>query len=299
MKTTRNLSIRKALLSTIAVAGLVAGTAACGGKNTDSSAESDKQALIDSLLDAARTGTEAEIATIIEQADPDLVAQVLPEIDAELDAQLDAATVVAPETAVADPADPADDVIAPEESAPEVADEEVADEEVADEEVADEEVADEEVADEEVADEEVADEVTPEAEDEGEESAPESGSSGSGSTSRFPGISLPGLPSLVSAPQVEGVMFWAVGDTTKVTIMINEKSPLVQADIVEVKLVYSFLGADIVDYATQDSLVGTNVWSWIVEDSVIENDTAVTITVKNAAGKTHTYNTVATLSAPL
>jgi hypothetical protein len=275
MNTTRNLSIRKAILATVAVAGLVAGTAACGGKNSDTSAESEKQALIEALLDAARNGAGTDlVADIIDNADPNLVAQVLPEIEAELETP----NVTAPETAVADPAvsEAADDVVAPEESDPEVATPDESATEVA------EEVVEEEVVDEEVT-----------------ESAPESGSSGGGSFPRFPNVSLPSIPLFIPTPQVEGVMFWAMGDTTKVTVMIDEKSPLTQADIVEVKVVYSFLGSTIVDYATQGSLVGTNVWSWIVEDSVIEDDTEVTITVKNAAGKTHTYTTVASLSAPL
>ena len=252
MKTTRNLSIRTALLSTIAVAGLIAGTVACGGKGTETSAE-------------------VEIANIIEETEPNLVAQVLPEIDAELDAP----NVTAPETAVAAPADPADEVVAPEESAPEVATPEVE------------------------ADEEAADDVTPEAEEVVEESAPESGSSGSGSFPRFPNVSLPSIPLFIPTPQVEGVMFWAMGGNTKVTVMINEKSALALADVVEVKISYSFLGSAIADYATQGGLVGTNVWSWSVDDTVIANGFDVTITVKNAAGKTHTYTTVATLSAPL
>jgi hypothetical protein len=271
MNTTRNLSIRKAILTTVAVAGLVAGTAACGGKNTDSSAETDKQALVEALLDAARTGTEAEIANIIEAADPNLVAQVMPEIDAELDAP----NVTAPETAVAEPAAPADEVVTAEEPAPEVATPEVA------------------------ADEEAADETPEVAEEVVEETAPESGSSGSGSFPRFPNVSLPSIPLFIPTPQVEGVMFWAMGDNTKVTVMIDEKSALALADVVEVKISYSFLGSAIADYAAKGGEVGSNVWSWSVDDTVIANGFDVTITVKNAAGKTHTYTTVATLSAPL
>ena len=262
MTTTRTLTFRKALLATVAVAGLVAGTAACGGKNSDTSAEAEKQALIEALLDAARTGVDTDqIADIIAEADPNLVAQILPEIDAELD-------IVVPETGLETPA------------APEA--------EVAPEEVAPEEVAPEVVT----PDEEAAPEVvTPE-----EEAAPESGSDG-GFT--LPGISLPPLTNLIATPQVEGVMFWITGDTTKVTVMVNEKSPLALADIVEVKVTYMFLGMPIVDYGVQGSEVGTNVWSWIIADTVIDNDTDVTITVKNAAGKVHTYTTTATLSAPL
>lgn len=94
-------------------------------------------------------------------------------------------------------------------------------------------------------------------------------------------------------------MFWITGDTTKVTVMVNEKSAFALADIVDVKITYMFLGMPIVDYGVQGSEVGTNVWSWVIADTVIEDDTEVTITVTNAAGKVHTYTTTASLSAPL
>ena len=55
MKTTKNLRIKNTILATFAVAGLVAGTAACGGKNTDS-ADAEKQALVELLLAAAQSG---------------------------------------------------------------------------------------------------------------------------------------------------------------------------------------------------------------------------------------------------
>ena len=260
MTTTRTHSLRKALLATVAVAGLVSGTAACGGKNSDTSAEAEKQALIEALLDVARTGVDTDqIADIIADADPNLVAQILPEIDDEL-------AIVVPETNVEIPAAPESEV-APEEVAPEVV----------------------------TPEEEVAPEVvTPE-----EEAAPESGSTGGSTSPRFPGVSLPTISSLISAPQVEGVMFWITGDTTKVTVMVNEKSAFALADIVDVKITYMFLGMPIVDYGVQGSEVGTNVWSWVIADTVIEDDTEVTITVTNAAGKVHTYTTTASLSAPL
>lgn len=263
MKTTKNLRIKNTILATFAVAGLVAGTAACGGKNTDS-ADAEKQALVELLLAAAQSGDAGEIADVISQADPGLVAQVLPEIAPE----------VAPDELVAPELE-----VTPEEVTPEVAPEEVAPEVAPEEEVAPEVAPEEEVA--------------PETE---EEVAPESGSGG-GFT--FPGVSLPPLMNLTVTPQVEGVMFWITGDTTKVTVMVNEKSPLALADIVEVKVTYRFLGMPIVDYGVKGSEVGTNVWSWIIADTVIDNDTDVTITVKNAAGKVHTYTTTATLSAPL
>lgn len=264
MITNRTHSLRKALLATVAVAGLVAGTAACGGKNTDTSA-TEKQELIELLLDAARQGSSTDqIADIIAKADPNLISQVLPEIDDELD-------IISPEIGLPDPVAP--EAVTPDETAPDAPESEVSPEEVAPEVVTPEE------------------EVAPE-----DEVAPESGSGG-GFT--FPGVSLPPLMNLTVTPQVEGVMFWITGDTTKVTVMVNEKSPLALADIVEVKVTYRFLGMPIVDYGVKGSEVGTNVWSWIIADTVIDNDTDVTITVKNAAGKVHTYTTTATLSAPL
>ena len=267
MITIRTHSLRKALLATVAVAGLVAGTAACGGKNTDTSAEAEKQELIELLLDAARQGSSTDqIADIIAKADPNLISQVLPEIDDELD-------IISPEIGLPDPVAP--EAVTPEEVAPDAPEIVTPEEEIAPEVVTPEE------------------EGAPETE---EEVAPESGSGG-GFT--FPGISLPPLMNLTVTPQVEGVMFWITGDTTKVTVMVNEKSPLALADIVEVKVTYRFLGMPIVDYGVKGSEVGTNVWSWIIADTVIDNDTDVTITVKNAAGKVHTYTTTATLSAPL
>lgn len=61
MKTTKTLTIKNTILATFAVAGLVAGTAACGGKNTDS-ADAEKQALVEFLLAAAQSGDAGEIA---------------------------------------------------------------------------------------------------------------------------------------------------------------------------------------------------------------------------------------------
>ena len=278
MTTNRTHSLRKAILATVAVAGLVAGTAACGGKNSDTSAATEKQELIELLLDAARQGSSTDqIADIIAQADPNLIAQVLPEIDGELD-------ITFPEMGIPDSV--ASEAVTPEETAPDAPESEVSPEEVAPEIVTPEE----EIAPEAVTPEE---DVAPETED---EVAPESGSGG-GFT--FPGVSLPPLMNLTVTPQVEGVMFWITGDTTKVTVMVNEKSPLALADIVEVKVTYRFLGMPIVDYGVKGGEVGTNVWSWIISDTVIDNDTDVTITVTNAAGKVHTYTTTATLSAPL
>jgi hypothetical protein len=297
MKTTRNLSIRKALLSTIAVAGLVAGTAACGGKNTDTSASADKQALIEALLDAARTGTEAEIANIIEAADPNLVAQVLPEIDAELDAP----NVVAPETAVDAPAAPADEVVAAEESAPEVSTPEVSTPEVATPEVE--------------AEEEAADDVTPEVEEEAgpdidEETAPDL------DFGDFPDIDLDGfdpdfdfeLPELsvpdlgsmiITAPNIEFASFWTQGRFTDVWVTVNEGSAHVMSNITSVKVSYRVGVLQVTKNAVFDAELDNNIFRWEANATNITDGTKVTITVTNAFGMTDTFTVTASVSSPL
>jgi hypothetical protein len=86
MTTTRKLTFKNLFLTSVAVAGLAASTAACGGDSSNSSAE--EQALIELLLAAAQDGDTTAIADIVAEADPDLVAQVLPEVEAQLDTDL-------------------------------------------------------------------------------------------------------------------------------------------------------------------------------------------------------------------
>lgn len=79
--TTRTL---RTVLATLAVAGLVAGTSACGGDDESSSAE--VQALIEQILDASRAGASTDqIADLLLQADPEIISQVIPELENELD----------------------------------------------------------------------------------------------------------------------------------------------------------------------------------------------------------------------
>jgi hypothetical protein len=85
--TTTRLSLTKTVLATIAVAGLMTGAAACGGSDS-SSTDIDKQALIELLLAAAQSGDSDELAAIVAQADPDLVAEALPEVRDELGSPL-------------------------------------------------------------------------------------------------------------------------------------------------------------------------------------------------------------------
>jgi hypothetical protein len=294
MKTTRNLSIRKALLSTIAVAGLVAGTAACGGKNTDTSASADKEALVEALLDAARTGTEAEIANIIEAADPNLVAQVLPEIDAELGAS----NVTVPESTTDEPADA---VVAPEESAPEASTPEASTPEVATPEVE--------------AEEEAADDVTPEVEEEAgpdidEETAPDL------DFGDFPDIDLDGfdpdfdfeLPELsvpdlgsmiITAPNIEFASFWTQGRFTDVWVTVNEGSAHVMSNITSVKVSYRVGVLQVTKNAVFDAELDNNIFRWEANATNITDGTKVTITVTNAFGMTDTFTVTASVSSPL
>ena len=85
--TTARLSLTKTALATIAVAGLMTGAAACGGSDS-SSTDIDKQALVELLLAAAQSGDSEELAAIVAQADPDLVAEALPEVRDELGSPL-------------------------------------------------------------------------------------------------------------------------------------------------------------------------------------------------------------------
>ncbi|MGA1499559.1 MAG: hypothetical protein ACO370_04115 [Ilumatobacteraceae bacterium] len=85
--TTARLSLTKTVLATIAVAGLMTGAAACGGSDS-SSTDIDKQALVELLLAAAQSGDSDALAAIVAQADPDLVAEALPEVRDELGSPL-------------------------------------------------------------------------------------------------------------------------------------------------------------------------------------------------------------------
>ena len=85
--TTTRLSLTKTVLATIAVAGLMTGATACGGSDS-SSTDIDKQALVELLLAAAQAGDSEELAAIVAQADPDLVAEALPEVRDELGSPL-------------------------------------------------------------------------------------------------------------------------------------------------------------------------------------------------------------------
>jgi len=79
MKTTKINNLRKAALATVATAALVAGTAACGGKN-DSASELSTDEVVVALLDATRSGDTGAVNEILANTDPSVIAEVAPEI---------------------------------------------------------------------------------------------------------------------------------------------------------------------------------------------------------------------------
>lgn len=284
MKTTRNLTIKKTILATVAVAGLVAGTAACGGKNT-SSAEAEKQALVELLIEAAKSGaTDAAIAEIIGETDPNVIAQVMPEVVDELDINF-------PEMGIDTPTAP----VAPEAGG---------------------EIAPEEVAPEASAPDASAPEASaPEA------SAPEAGEE-SGSESDFdlgdmfpdidldgfdpdfdldiPEITIPDLGALtVTAPNVDFASFWNRGTATEALIIINEGSGHVLSNITSVKLSYKVGFISVIKNAVFDAELDNNIFRWKASNTNIQTGTDVTITVTNAFGLTDTFKVTAEVSAPL
>lgn len=97
MNTHRKHSIITSILASVAVAGLMFGASSCGSKDSDSSAATDEQALIESLLTAAQDGDPSAITDILAAADPDLLDRVLPRVEADLGIDFDT-----PSTSAAD-----------------------------------------------------------------------------------------------------------------------------------------------------------------------------------------------------
>ena len=92
------LRIRRFVLATVTVAGLLVGATGCGGDDGSASNDAEVQALIEQLLAAARQGaTPDELADLLAEADPDLITQVVPEIENQLDIDVPE-TTVAPTT---------------------------------------------------------------------------------------------------------------------------------------------------------------------------------------------------------
>ena len=92
------LRIRRYVLTTVTVAGLLVGATGCGGDDGSASNDAEVQALIEQLLAAAQQGaTPDELADLLAEADPDLITQVVPEIENQLDIDVPE-TTVAPTT---------------------------------------------------------------------------------------------------------------------------------------------------------------------------------------------------------
>lgn len=90
--------IRRYVLATVTVAGLLVGATGCGGDDGSASNDAEVQALIEQLLAAAQQGaTPDQLADLLAEADPDLIAQVVPEIEDQLDIDVPE-TTVAPTT---------------------------------------------------------------------------------------------------------------------------------------------------------------------------------------------------------
>ena len=86
--------IRRYLLASVTVAGLVVGAAGCGGDDGSASNDAEVQALIEQLLAASREGaTPEDLADLLAEADPDLIAQVVPEIENQLDIDVPGTTI--------------------------------------------------------------------------------------------------------------------------------------------------------------------------------------------------------------
>lgn len=264
MKTTKTLTIKNTILATFAVAGLVAGTAACGGKNTDS-ADAEKQALVELLLAAAQSGDAGEIADVISQADPGLVAQVLPEITPESAPD----ELVAPELEVT-----------PEEVTPEVAPEEEVTPEVAPE------------------DESTPEEVAPE-----EEAAPE-GDDGEFDFDFDFDIDVPvvTMPSMIFTPEITGALVFADGAKYKVSIFVDENSTLLLADIETVTVRFVNSSSSIrFPISKQASLVsaGDDSSIWTLSGLPVSEGDTLTITATNRMGQSDTMEVVVSPMMPL
>lgn len=90
------IRIKRHVLATVTVAGLLVGATGCGGDDGSASNDAEVQALIEQLLAAAQEGaTPDELADLLAEADPDLITQVVPEIEDQLDIDVPESTVAA------------------------------------------------------------------------------------------------------------------------------------------------------------------------------------------------------------
>lgn len=269
MKTTRTLTIRQALLATVAVAGLVAGTAACGGKNSDTSADAE---------------AETSVAAVASESRPTTTAPT---------DQLD---IVFPETGVETPAAPESETTAP-------------DTEVAPEEAAPDVVTPEEEAAPEAEEESAPEVVTPEEEAAPESGGLDLGDRfpdiDLGGFEPDFDVELPDLPTpdlgtmIITAPTIDFATFWDMGTTTKVIVVVDEGSGHVMSNITSVRVSYRILGTNVTKNAVLGTETSSNTFTWEADGTRIMDGTKVTITVTNAFGLTDTLVITADVSAPL
>ena len=262
MKTTKTLTIKNTILATFAVAGLVAGTAACGGKNNDS-ADAEKQALVELLLAAAQSGDADEIADALAEAGPDLVAQIVPELAPE----------VAPDELVAPEME-----VTPEEVTPEVTPDEAAPE----------------------AEEAAPEVVTPEEESTPEEVAPEEDAAPEGDDSSRPGfdfdfdVDFPvvTMPTITITPEITGALVLPDGSNYRASIFIDENSPLLLADITSVTVSYRYTVAGLSVPVTKPATISSDNGSdsvWTIQGLKVSVGQTLVITATNRSGNSDTY----------
>ncbi|MFM7488922.1 MAG: hypothetical protein ACKO36_01120 [Actinomycetota bacterium] len=273
MKTTKFNNLRKAALATVATAALVAGTAACGGKN-DTATEVSADDIVAALLTAAQNGDNGAIDEILANTDPAVIAEVAPELAGLVDSPV--APIV--DTAPAAQDAPAEDVAsAPAaEEAPVVEDEPEIEEAPAAEAPAADAPAEE----------------APAAEAPAEE-APESG------TSTGPSITLPGggsfagaLPNYALVPTPEILIYTFQNSGTKINarVLVNAKGSGVLAEIDSVKISYlsrNSMGLffPMTKTGTKLSTAGTGS-TWAIDGMSVSEGATVTITATNKGGRT-------------
>ena len=273
MKTTKNLTIKNTVLATIAVAGLVAGTAACGGKNTNS-AETEKQALVELLLAAAQSGDAGKIAEVVAQADPGLVADVLPEITLDV-------------TPAADEAPVASETVTPEEAAPVAPEAEVAPEE-------DTAVTPEEDA-------APADDATEAPE---EDVAPEDDESTPDFDFDFDlDLDVPEImPTFNVVPEIDVALVFADGMKYKMTIFVNEGSTLLLADIQTVTVRFTSSTGPIRLPITKQATLGSSDGDssiWTISGLPVNEGDILTVTATNRLGESDTMQVKVSAMMPL
>ncbi len=269
MKTTTFTTIRKAALATVATAALVAGTAACGGKNDSAASTGNADEIVAALLDAAKNGNTDAINEIVAQADPNVIAEVAPQVADAV--ATPAAPAPAPSVENAPAAEAAPEAAPVAEAAPAVAEAPAANEAPA---------ADAAPA--------VDDAPAP-------QGAPEQSSG--------PVVTLPGiagnigsiaqvLPNLGQAPTPEILIYTFQRNGTKINarVLVNAKSSAALADIDSVTITYvnrSPMGIilPMSKTGTKLSTAGT-ASTWAIDNMGISEGESVTITVTNKAGRT-------------